>query len=441
MNQARSFVQSLGASGSTNIDQALDTALKMVAGSDRTSYIIHLSDGIPTVGERDEQRIVANATKANSRRSRIFNVGVGYDVNSKLINRLSAACFGQSFYVAPEENVEATVSALYDRLGQPALSDVRWSFVSDRTGDAGDVKLQSVYPFQLADLFSGDEASVAGRFEGTGRGKLVFTGKLSGKEVRYEQTIDLDQASPRADGSYVASIWASRRAAGIIDEIDLEGRKDSLIKELVELARKYGILTEYTAFLAEEPMGPQSLARGAELAEERLGRLSLEAGQDAFRQRSSNMKMSQSKNIAQAQEQQLRALGQSYDGAGFNAGGTGGFGGSPPAAAPAANLPGQPADAVKSSILGTTVTRTEGRMAGGPLQSPVRQAGDRAFFLRAGQWVDSRIQGDVPKTAKKIPRFSDEYFAILEKHHDLLATMLDAEEPIVVELDNQVYIL
>ena len=43
-----------------------------------------------------------------------------------------------------------------------------------------------------------------------------------------------------------------RRIGEIIDEIDLKGKNDELVKELVALSTKHGILTPYTSFLADE---------------------------------------------------------------------------------------------------------------------------------------------------------------------------------------------
>jgi Ca-activated chloride channel homolog len=46
-----------------------------------------------------------------------------------------------------------------------------------------------------------------------------------------------------------------RRIGEIIDEIDLKGKNDELVKELVELSTKHGILTPYTSFLADDGAG------------------------------------------------------------------------------------------------------------------------------------------------------------------------------------------
>ena len=52
--------------------------------------------------------------------------------------------------------------------------------------------------------------------------------------------------------AFIEKLWAVRRVGEIIDEIDLKGKNDELVKELVELSTRHGILTPYTSFMADE---------------------------------------------------------------------------------------------------------------------------------------------------------------------------------------------
>lgn len=98
--------------------------LHQLADPKRPNYVLFLTDGIPTVGEVNEQRIAAKAKEANKVNARIFNLGVGFDVNSRLLDRLSRDHRGQSVYVRPTENIEASVASLYRKIGSPMLTDI-----------------------------------------------------------------------------------------------------------------------------------------------------------------------------------------------------------------------------------------------------------------------------------------------------------------------------
>ncbi len=428
MESAKTFVRTLGASGSTNIDQGLQVSLKMLDDCDGPSYVVHLSDGVPTIGERDERQITANAVKNNKERTRIFNFGVGHDVNSKLMNRLSQECFGQTFFVEPEQDIEDSVSALYDRLGQPSLTDVRWEIVSEEGKDRG--KLADVYPSHLPDLFSGDQTSIVGRFRGSHEATLIVTGKIGDKSVKYEQTLDLGSARSRADGRFIATLWASRRAAAIIDEMDLEGRKESLMQELLELSKKYGILTQYTAFLAEEPNANMPLAEQELLLERRLSSLELQSGLQAFRQRQNTTELSKASNAAEADR--LQSFGGGGSGAGLAdatqpRSATLGAGGGRPGLGGAGG--GQPGLGGLAPASGPAKVAT----------NPIRRSGEHAYFLRDGKWIDSSLGEKIPEKVTKVERFSDEYFKLLEKYSDALGSIVDVDEPIIVKLGDSVY--
>ena len=60
---------------------------------------------------------------------------------------------------------------------------------------------------------------------------------------------------PAQDGAdpTVAQLWAQRRVADLLTELRIEGARDSLVAEIVEVATQFGIVTPYTSYLAEEP--------------------------------------------------------------------------------------------------------------------------------------------------------------------------------------------
>ena len=63
------------------------------------------------------------------------------------------------------------------------------------------------------------------------------------------------------------------------------GENKELVDELIVLSKRHGILTPYTAYLAEEQTDLNDLSRGRRLAQSGLSRLRAEAGESAFRQR------------------------------------------------------------------------------------------------------------------------------------------------------------
>lgn len=85
--EALGFVESIYAGGSTNINGPLTAALDS-RDSSRPNYVLFLTDSLPTTGETNEGKIVANAQGNNRVRARIAAFGVGYDVDARLLDRL-----------------------------------------------------------------------------------------------------------------------------------------------------------------------------------------------------------------------------------------------------------------------------------------------------------------------------------------------------------------
>ncbi len=143
---ALGFVEGIYAGGSTNIDGALKTALTQLKDSSRPNIVLFLTDGLPTDGEQNEAKIVANSRQYNKVHARIFTFGVGYDLNSRLLDKLSRENFGQSEFVRPNENIETQVSALYRRIGAPVLSDLKIAWDIDANKSDSGKPVNRVYP-------------------------------------------------------------------------------------------------------------------------------------------------------------------------------------------------------------------------------------------------------------------------------------------------------
>jgi Ca-activated chloride channel family protein len=250
LGDARAFVDDLEAGGGTNIAEALTTALRIARGG-RNPMVVFLTDGLPTVGVTSVAEIESRAQSGRPDGAHLFTFGVGYDVNAPFLDRLARDGRGASDYVKPEEDIEAKVSALFDKVSSPALRDVSVSVDGARTFD--------VYPRRVADLFHGEQLTVLGRFGGQGRGATVTVKGTApdGRTVTVRAPMALDPRPGR--NAYVPTLWASRKIAYLTDQARLEGETPELRETIVGLSRDYGILTRYTSYyVGEEALAAQA---------------------------------------------------------------------------------------------------------------------------------------------------------------------------------------
>ncbi|MBM4077271.1 MAG: VWA domain-containing protein, partial [Planctomycetes bacterium] len=143
---ALGFIEGLHSGGGTNIHGALTTALSFLKDSSRPNYVLFLTDGLPTVGVTEETKICQAAKQTNAVRARILSFGVGYDVNSRLLDRLSRDGFGTSEYVRPDEDIEAHVSKVYKNISAPVLTDVAIRFEIEGLKVEDGPAVNRVYP-------------------------------------------------------------------------------------------------------------------------------------------------------------------------------------------------------------------------------------------------------------------------------------------------------
>ena len=242
LQAARGFLDGLTADGGTNIAGALDAVLGVPSGEGRLPIVVFVTDGLPTVGEQSPERIAALAA-GKIGAARMFTVGIGFDVNTYLLDRLAVEGRGSAEYVAPGADVETAMSAVLGKLRHPALVNLRVA--------GAPVSLVETYPAQLPDLFYGEELVVFGRYHGTGAGPLVVTGERNGRTERF--TADAVFPASASENDFVPKLWASRRIGDLTRQIRLEGASPSLIEEVRSLGLRYGILTEYTSYLVQEP--------------------------------------------------------------------------------------------------------------------------------------------------------------------------------------------
>ncbi|MEE9555008.1 MAG: VIT domain-containing protein [candidate division Zixibacteria bacterium] len=236
---ALKFAERIEAAGGTNIYDALESACRFIPTDDKPTYIIFLTDGLPTVGNTDIKQIIDNTSRLNEGRARLFVFGVGYDVNAHLLDRLTEGNRGVAEYVAPNENIEVKVSRLASKISHPALTDLVLAFNPKEVHD--------VYPRLLPDLFYGSEIIVLGRYDDSGTSNAVLKGKVGRQEVVYEYPVRFDDGSSQDE--YIAMLWANRRIGYLLQQMRLHGTSDELLNEVVELSKKFGIITEYTSYL------------------------------------------------------------------------------------------------------------------------------------------------------------------------------------------------
>ncbi|MBN2754641.1 MAG: VWA domain-containing protein [Candidatus Goldbacteria bacterium] len=382
--KAKNFIRAISAEGGTDINGAMQEALsKLKKQRGRLPVIVFLTDGLPTVGETAIMKIIKNTENANRADARIFVFGVGEDVNTELLDKISADNGGECEYVInPSDSIEESVSALASRIASPALAGITLSF----DGSAG---VYDMYPKRIPDMFAGSQITVTGRFKGNGMTQVKVSGETSGSRKEYKFPVDF---SDDGRDESVMKLWASKKVTYLMDEINLRGRNKEIEREIVSLGKKYGIVTPYTSFLITDES----------LKERALGGRSAESVmQDLAQVKTGSFAVQRSKSISMAKKAE--------------------------AAAPASMMP---------SAAGMDMA--EAQEMNRQISAAVVNAGGRAFVLdNDGRYTDTEFNQNKDK-AKTIKYLSEEYFK-LSKISSEISEILSLGNKVLFKYDNMFY--
>lgn len=273
----------------------------------------------------------------------------------------------------------------------------------------------------MYDLFSGDQLVIVGRYRKHGGIQIRLTGNHLGKEQVYSFDDELPKQTGSGKNVFVERLWATRRIGQIIDEIDLHGENRELVDELITLSKRHGILTPYTAYLAEEQTDLNNVQLGRQVTREQLRRLEEEVGEMAFEQRS----MKSSFRFADRAAAPASGLNMPSD--------TSGLGGAPQDAGLRLSMGRGMRGA---GVAGKSQLTEDGVES---WTEPVKRIGAKTFYLRDGRYIDSQATDKQIADAITIEQFSDAYFDLLEKVDESTGLYFAEDREVLVILSRKAY--
>jgi uncharacterized protein YegL len=256
------FAKSLQAGGGTNFNAGLLNGTVILKRRDeftsqgRIPLLVMLTDGEPTEGVTDEDKIVANAREALTGTSISLNcLGFGQNLNFQLLERLALQNDGIVRTIYEGDDAAEQLEGFFDEISTPVLQNIKISY------DENSVKTSSATEFPL--LFEGGEIVVAGQCNkdtqnidvevvGTGTdGQVSFTAEISTNPTSivggYSPSTERLQAY-----LLIQQLLNSRLASTNQSEIEAN------LQKALDLSLKYNFVTELTSLIVVEEVGSGS---------------------------------------------------------------------------------------------------------------------------------------------------------------------------------------
>jgi Ca-activated chloride channel family protein len=243
VSKAIEFVRASNLRGGTNLQQALDEALKQCTLPNST--IVLLSDGGADRGLIQSGRLTAWyadrwRSQPASLRPRTDIFAVGDDANLPLL-RMLARDRGVLESVLSTEPVDFKLDAFLSRIGRSPIGQLHLA-----AAPADSVQL--VYPLDDT-TFAGSVASWVGQYtHPRSNVAMDLAGSGAGHDFHLQAKVNLP--ADAREHVELPRLWAQARVQALLEQIERDGETQAAVDEIIRLARKYKFVTPYTSFLA-----------------------------------------------------------------------------------------------------------------------------------------------------------------------------------------------
>ncbi|XP_050963388.1 inter-alpha-trypsin inhibitor heavy chain H5 [Labeo rohita] len=277
IRDAKKFIYMISPTGGTDINGGIQTGSALLSDylsskeeshHNSVSLIIFLTDGRPTVGVVQSPVIIGNTKAAVQEKFCLFTIGMGDDVDYKLLERMSLENCGTMRRIPEDADAKVMLKGFYDEIGTPLLSDIRVEY----SEDAVEYITQNLF----TNYFNGSELVVAGKLTNRSSDSLhvQVTAINSERSIVLEKDVSIHEqeqkterrlaeaeVGPNANG-YVERLW------GYLSVKDgLKGRlrsqtsaeRENYTQHAKNLSLAYNFLTPLTQMIVEKP---QVLADG-----------------------------------------------------------------------------------------------------------------------------------------------------------------------------------
>uniref|UniRef100_A0A667YM38 Inter-alpha-trypsin inhibitor heavy chain 3b, tandem duplicate 1 n=1 Tax=Myripristis murdjan TaxID=586833 RepID=A0A667YM38_9TELE len=239
LDAAKDFARKIRDSGATNINDAVLEGARMLNEYTRegsASLLILLTDGDPTTGVTNIQKIQSNVREAIDKKFPLYCLGFGFDVNFEFLEKMALENSGVARRIYEDFDADLQLRGFYEEVATPLLTDVMMIYI-------GGTNLTQT---NFSQYYNGSEIVVAGQI--TDNSIETFSPQVVAISVR---------TVPHFLNDNIKRVWAFLTVKQLLEkELQLAGaEKMKVRKEALELSLKYSFVTPLTSMVVTKPPG------------------------------------------------------------------------------------------------------------------------------------------------------------------------------------------
>ncbi|XP_039468571.1 inter-alpha-trypsin inhibitor heavy chain H3-like [Oreochromis aureus] len=252
VESAKNFARNIQAGGNTDINQALLQGANMLNTHDRegsASILILLTDGQPTTGVTNLEKIQSNVRQAVAGKFPLYCLGFGFDVDFEFLEKMSLQNNGVARRIYVDSDADLQLKGFYEEVATPLLTDVTMIYV-------GGTNLTQT---NFSHYYNGSEIVVAGEI--TDNNIETFTLQVvaisSNRRLVFSDPNGIVESGGSVSDDLIQRVWAYLTVKQLLDkELQLSGpEKEQVKKEALRLSLKYSFVTPLTSMVVTKPLG------------------------------------------------------------------------------------------------------------------------------------------------------------------------------------------
>ncbi|XP_029683219.1 inter-alpha-trypsin inhibitor heavy chain H4-like isoform X2 [Takifugu rubripes] len=252
LESARTFARNIKDNGATDINAAVLKGADMLNAHPRqgsASILILLTDGDPTTGETNLERIQSNVRKAIADKFPLYCLGFGFDVDFEFLEKMSLQNNGVARRIYEDSDADLQLKDFYNEVATPLLTDVTMVYIGG----------SNLTKTNFSQYYQGSEIVVAGEI--SDNGVETFTLQVlaisNNRRVVFADTNVTVETGDTASDSQMQRIWAHLTVKQLLErELQLSGsEKEDAKNEALKLSLRYGFVTPLTSMVVTKPQG------------------------------------------------------------------------------------------------------------------------------------------------------------------------------------------
>ncbi|XP_039468581.1 inter-alpha-trypsin inhibitor heavy chain H3-like [Oreochromis aureus] len=252
LESAKNFARNIQDRGSTDINKAVLQGARMLNAHNRegsASILILLTDGDPTSGVTNLEKIQSNVRQAIAGKFPLYCLGFGFDVNFNFLEKMSLQNNGVARRIYEDSDADLQLKGFYEEVATPLLTDVTMIYV-------GGTNLTQT---NFSHYYNGSEIVVAGEI--TDNNIETFTpqvvGISSNRRIIFSNPNETVESTGTVSDDRIQRVWAYLTVKQLLDkELQLSGpEKEKVKKEAMALSLKYSFVTPLTSMVVTKPPG------------------------------------------------------------------------------------------------------------------------------------------------------------------------------------------